>query len=205
MVYDLPGSHFGPGSCFLPGSHFGPGSCFLAGSHFGPGGVVTDTNIREAMAADIPAIRDMLREYVAWIGLDLAFQEIDAELDGLPGDYAPPFGALMVALDGPEYVGMIALRPLPDTPSPAEAPRVKAAEMKRLYVRPSARGRGLARQLVTVICDEARRLGYQELRLDTLPMMDGAQALYESAGFVDIDPYYDTPIAGTRFMARRLF
>jgi GNAT superfamily N-acetyltransferase len=161
--------------------------------------------IRPSTPRDIPEVRRMLREYVDWIGLDLAFQEIDAELEGLPGDYAPPHGALMVALDGDAYIGMIALRPLPDTSLPAEAESAHVAEMKRLFVRPSARGRGLARQLVTTICDEAQRLGYEEIRLDTLPMMGGAQALYVSAGFVDIPPYYDTPIAGTRFMARRLF
>lgn len=164
-----------------------------------------ESTIRPAAAGDIPEVRAMLREYVAWIGLDLAFQEIDAELEGLPGDYAPPRGALMVALDGAEYIGMIALRPRHDTASIAGAQRATAAEMKRLFVRPSARGRGLARQLVAAICDEARRLGYEEICLDTLPMMGPAQALYESAGFVDIPPYYDTPIAGTRFMARRLF
>jgi ribosomal protein S18 acetylase RimI-like enzyme len=150
--------------------------------------------IRTAQPADIPVVRAMLREYVDWIGLDLAFQEIDAELDGLPGEYVPPRGALFVATDDTAHVGMIALRPF-DGP---------IGEMKRLYVRPDARGRGLARQLVTVICDEARRLGYREIRLDTLPMMGDAQSLYVSCGFVDIPPYYDSPIAGTRFMARRL-
>ena len=92
----------------------------------------------------------MLREYVEWIGLDLAFQEIDAELDGLPGEYAPPRGALFVAVEGPVYLGMIALRPIDRS----------IAEMKRLYVRPEARGRGLARQLIARLCDEARRLNY---------------------------------------------
>lgn len=136
----------------------------------------------------------MLREYVEWIGLDLAFQEIDAELDGLPGDYAPPRGALFVAVDGPRYLGMIALRPLDAT----------TAEMKRLYVRPGARGRGLARQLIARLCSAAKRLNYSEIRLDTLPKMGDAQAIYETSGFVDIEPYYETPIAGTRFMSKKL-
>ena len=136
----------------------------------------------------------MLQEYVEWIGLDLAFQEIDAELHGLPGDYAPPRGALLVAVEGNRYLAMIALRPIDLT----------IAEMKRLYVRPAARGRGLARQLIARLCDEARRLNYTELRLDTLPMMGEAQALYETYGFVDIDPYYETPIAGTRFMSKKI-
>ena len=136
----------------------------------------------------------MLREYLDWIGLDLAFQEIDAELDDLPGDYAPPRGALFVAVEGPRYLAMIALRPLDGT----------TAEMKRLYVRPDARGRGLARQLIARLCDEASRLSYTEIRLDTLPKMGEAQAIYETYGFVDIEPYYETPIAGTRFMAKKI-
>ena len=136
----------------------------------------------------------MLREYVEWIGLDLAFQEIDAELDGLPGEYAPPRGALFVAVEGERHLGMIALRPLDGT----------IAEMKRLYVRPEARGRGLARRLIARLCDEGKRLNYTELRLDTLPKMGEAQALYESYGFVDIEPYYETPIAGTRFMRKKI-
>lgn len=136
----------------------------------------------------------MLSEYVAWIGLDLAFQEIDAELDGLPGEYVPPRGALFVVQDGDSLAGMIAFRPIDAT----------ICEMKRLFVRPDARGRGLARQLITRALDEARTAGYTEMRLDTLPMMGNAQALYETLGFADIDPYYETPIAGTRFMAKRL-
>ena len=136
----------------------------------------------------------MLREYVEWIGLDLAFQEIDAELGGLPGEYAPPRGALFVAVDGERYLGMIALRPLDES----------IAEMKRLYVRPAARGRGLARRLIARLCDEGKRLNYTELRLDTLPKMGEAQALYETYGFVDIEPYYETPIAGTRFMGKKI-
>jgi GNAT superfamily N-acetyltransferase len=150
--------------------------------------------IRPATAADIPAVREMLREYVDWIGLDLAFQEIDQELAGLPGEYAPPRGALFV-VDGAEgLIATIGLRPFDDT----------TAEMKRLFVRPAARGKGLAKQLVVRVLDEARRLGYAEIRLDTLPMMGDAQALYAAMGFADIKAYYDTPIAGTRFMAKRL-
>lgn len=150
--------------------------------------------IRPARAADLPQVREMLREYVDWIGLDLAFQEIEAEIDGLPGDYAPPRGALLVAVAGGRHLAMIALRPLTGP----------IGEMKRLYVRPEARGRGLARQLIAGLCDEAKRLGYAELRLDTLPMMGDAQRLYEASGFADIAPYYDTPIAGTRFMSKKI-
>jgi putative acetyltransferase len=150
--------------------------------------------MRAALPEDIPEVRQMMREYVAWIGLDLAHQEIDAEMAGLPGEYAPPRGALFVVPESDRLVAMIGLRPL-------EGP---IAEMKRLFVRPEARGRGLAKQLIARVLDEARQLGYDEIRLDTLPMMGDAQGLYVALGFEDIAPYYDTPIDGTRFMARRL-
>jgi ribosomal protein S18 acetylase RimI-like enzyme len=162
---------------------------------------VGQIRIRPAVAGDIPEVREMLTEYVRWIGLDLAFQEIDDELAGLPGAYAPPRGALLVAVESGAHsakedplVAMIGLRPIDD----------RICEMKRLFVRPEARGRGLARQLIDSILAEARRLKYEEIRLDTLPMMGDAQKLYVAMGFVDIDAYYDTPIAGTRFMALRL-
>ena len=151
-------------------------------------------DIRAANASDIAEVRQMLREYVEWIGLDLGFQEIDEELAGLPGDYAAPRGGLFVATAAGRHVAMIGVRPLD----------AHVAEMKRLYVRPEARGRGLARTLIARVCDHARALGYREIRLDTLPKMGDAQALYEALGFTDIEPYYETPIAGKRFMARKL-
>lgn len=151
-------------------------------------------SIRAALAGDLPEVRAMVREYVDWIGLDLAFQEIDPEIDGLPGEYAPPRGALLVAAGSDRRLGLVGLRPWDGT----------ICEMKRLYVRPEARGRGLARRLILALVDEARRLGYTRMHLDTLPMMRDAQALYEALGFADIAPYYDTPIAGTRFMSRKL-
>ena len=150
--------------------------------------------IRPALAPDIPEVRRMLEEYVGWIGLDLAFQEIDEELAGLPGEYVPPRGALFIAESEGRLIGMIGLRPFDGT----------ICEMKRLYVRPEARGRGLAKQLIAAALDEARRLHYSEIRLDTLPMMGDAQSLYVALGFADIPPYYDTPIAGTRFMAKKI-
>lgn len=172
------------------------GGQYLTGRHSGTGRqLLTGYEIRLATSDDLPRIRQLVREYVEWIALDLAFQEIDAEIDGLPGDYAAPRGILLVAsIPGELPAAMIALRPFDDT----------IAEMKRLYVHPSARGQGLARTLILRLLDEARALGYQEIRLDTLPMMSDAQALYTALGFTDIAPYYDTPIAGTRFMALRL-
>lgn len=161
-------------------------------------------NIRPATVADIPQVREMLEEYVAWIGLDLAFQEVDAELAELPGDYAPPRGALFVIGDSKRLLATIGLRPLDEGACLAGAYDENAAEMKRLFVRPEARGRGLAKQLINRVIDEARRLHYDEIRLDTLPMMGDAQSLYVALGFSDIAPYYATPIVGTRFMALRL-
>ena len=150
--------------------------------------------IRLVQTDDIPEVRAMLREYVAWIGVDLAFQEIDEEIADLPGDYDEPGGALLVADENHHLIGMIALRPLSGS----------ICEMKRLWVRPEGRGRGVAKELVAQILDRARHLNYDEIRLDTLPMMTDAQSLYESIGFHDIAPYYKTPITGTRFMAKRL-
>ena len=177
--------------------------------------LLTGYEIRSATSDDLPRIRQLVREYVEWIALDLAFQEIDAEIDGLPGDYAPPRGLLLVACRrGAQPVAMIGLRPLESacladlsavaSGEGGSAQSAKAGEMKRLYVQPSARGHGLARALIARLLDEARALGYREIRLDTLPMMGDAQALYAALGFKDIAAYYDTPIAGTRFMALRL-
>lgn len=147
--------------------------------------------IRPALPSEISEVRAMLTEYVAWIGLDLAFQEIDAEVAGLPGEYAPPHGALLVAEQDGRLLGMIGVRPLAGS----------ICEMKRLFVRPEARGRGLAKRLIAELLETAGAIGYTEIRLDTLPMMGDAQGLYVSLGFRDIPAYYDTPIAGTRFMS----
>jgi putative acetyltransferase len=180
------------------GWHFFSGEVLLAGKN------VMSLEVRPSRDTDITEVRAMVREYVDWIGLDLAFQEIDAEIDGLPGEYAPPRGALFVAEDQGRLIGMIGLRPLDEESCLAGAYDAKAGEMKRLFVRPEARGRGVAKRLITQVIAEARRLGYDEIRLDTLPMMGDAQALYVALGFHDIAPYYDSPIAGTRFMSKQL-
>lgn len=159
--------------------------------------------IRPAGDADWPEVRAMLREYEAWVEVSLCFQGFEAEVNGLPGQYGPPGGVCLVAelgaptpgsdgtSAGATLAGMVALRPVGSG----------VCEMKRLYVRPAARGLGLGAALVTGAMDEARRLGYTAMRLDTLPKMGRAQALYERLGFRDIEPYYDSPIAGTRFMS----
>jgi len=144
--------------------------------------------------ADLEAVRQLFLEYQAAIGTDLCFQGFAAEVAGLPGDYAPPGGQLWLAEEGTAALGCIALRRL-------DAER---AEMKRLYVRPAARGLGLGRRLTETLLVEARRLGYRRICLDTLPVMRTAQALYEELGFVDIAPYRVNPVAGARFMGLEL-
>ena len=119
----------------------------------------------------------LLREYEAGLGVSLCFQGFEAEVAGLPGAYAPPRGAMLLARDTPGdgLAGLVALRPVPDTPG--------SCEMKRLYVRPAACGSGLGRALALAAIEEARRLGYARMGLDTLPSMRKAQALSRSLGF----------------------
>jgi GNAT superfamily N-acetyltransferase len=142
--------------------------------------------IRPATLADLDEIRAMLREYAAWLEIDLCFQNFEEELAGLPGDYAPPRGRLLIA----EGAGCVALRTIDE----------EICEMKRLYVRPDHRGTGLGRRLVQAIIDEARSVGYGRMRLDTMPKMDSAQRLYASLGFREIAAYRYNPEPGARFL-----
>jgi putative acetyltransferase len=147
--------------------------------------------VRPAGSADLAAVRDLFREYAASLETDLCFQDFEAEVSGLPGAYQPPAGALLVAERDGVLVGCVALRPL-------EAPAV--AEMKRLYVRPAGRGRGLGAALVNAILERARTAGYRQVRLDTLPSMAAAQELYRRLGFREIAPYRHNPVPGARFL-----
>lgn len=140
--------------------------------------------------ADIETARVLFAEYQNAIGISLCFQNFDGELAGLPGAYAEPEGRLLLAFAGDEPAGCVALRMLEHG----------ICEMKRLWVRPAFRGTRLGRRLVEAVLSEARAAGYRAVRLDTLPTMREAQALYVSLGFVDIPPYNDHPIEGTRFM-----
>jgi len=141
---------------------------------------------------DIDQARELFREYEAGLGLSLCFQNFDKELANLPGDYAPPRGRLLLAREFDQLLGCIALRPVgPPT----------TCEMKRLFVRPAYRARGLGRVLVEAIIEAARKIGYTHMRLDTLPgRMDRAIELYRSIGFVEIEPYYNSPVDSTKFM-----
>ncbi|WP_338015456.1 GNAT family N-acetyltransferase [Dyella acidiphila] len=139
-------------------------------------------------------MRVLFQEYAAGLGVDLSFQRFDDELGGLPGKYAAPAGCLLLAWHGELPVGCIALRRIDDG----------TCEMKRLYVRPQARGEALGRRLVLRLCEEARTAGYARICLDTLATMASAQALYASLGFVPIAPYVYNPLPGTKFMALEL-
>jgi ribosomal protein S18 acetylase RimI-like enzyme len=142
----------------------------------------------------IEEVRRMLREYETSLGVSLCFQGFEKELAALPAEYAPPGGRLLLALDAGQAVGCVALRGLDD----------ETCEMKRLYLRPGFRGRGTGRWLALAIIDEARKIGYKKMRLDTLPSMREAIALYESLGFERIEAYCHNPVPGAVFMELKL-
>jgi putative acetyltransferase len=151
---------------------------------------VSKADISPFAERDVDAVRLLFAEYAASLSIDLAFQSFDDELAGLPGRYTPPDGALFVARVDGEPIGCVGLRSLD----------AETCELKRLFVRPSQRGGGTGRRLLEEAVAEARRLGYRRLRLDTVPGMERAQALYERFGFREIAAYAQNPIAGTRFL-----
>ena len=146
-------------------------------------------------AKQIEEARTLFREYEAWLGMSLCFQSFEEEVAGLPGKYAPPIGRLYLAYVDGEPAGCIALRKL--------EPGV--CEMKRLYLRESARGLGLGVRLIEQVIADAREIGYAKMRLDTYPpKMGKAVSLYEAHGFYEIPPYYDNPHAGVLYMEKTL-
>jgi len=147
--------------------------------------------LRAQSPEDIEHARELFREYAAWLEIDLCFQNFEKELAELPGEYAPPNGRLFLAGRDTGIAGCVALRKIGEG----------ICEIKRLFVRPEFRGQGLGRQLAEAMIQEARQLGYARMRLDTLPpKMNDAIGLYQSLGFVEIEPYYNNPVPGAKFM-----
>jgi putative acetyltransferase len=143
----------------------------------------------------IAEARELFLEYAKSLNFSLCFQSFDKELAGLPGDYAPPDGRLLLVKAAGELAGCVALHQLEG----------KVCEMKRLYLRPNFRGQGLGRALAKTIIDEARKIGYRRMRLDTVePVMKKAVAMYRKLGFKEIAPYRENPIAGTLYMELEL-
>ena len=148
--------------------------------------------IRPARTEDLAAVREIFREYAAWVGDAICFAAFERELAELPGRYAPPGGALLLAFSGAELAGCAALRQLDGG----------TGEMKRLYVRAGVRGQGAGRDLVEAVVAEARALGYERLVLDTLPRMESAIGLYSAMGFQPILPYGENPAGALCFELR---
>ena len=153
---------------------------------------------RPTTPADLADAALILREYAASLDVDLCFQNFEAELASLPGEYAAPAGQLLLAYVDGRLAGCGAFRPL------ADADYANACEMKRLFVRHTSRGLGLGRTLAQALLDEARREGYSAMLLDTLDDMEAARELYASLGFVEIPPYYFNPIAGAHYLKAEL-
>jgi GNAT superfamily N-acetyltransferase len=158
-------------------------------------------------STEISQARSLFTEYTAWLDIDLTFQNYASELASLPGLYVPPTGTLLIAtsassatsLPSNSPIGCIALRPLKSR-SP-----IKTCEIKRLYTVPEARGLGVGKALIERVLEEATRLGYEKVVLDTLEgKMEGAVRLYKKMGFEDIGVYYKTPLQGTLFLGRKL-
>jgi len=158
-------------------------------------GFTITKRIRVARCAQVDLARELFREYEAWLGINLCFQNFEKELAELPGAYAAPDGRLLLAHYNGELAGCVALRMIGR----------RTCEMKRLFVREKFRGKGVGRVLLDTIIRNARAIGYRRMRLDTLPpKMNDAMALYRSRAFKEIPPYYDNPVEGAIFMELRL-
>lgn len=152
-------------------------------------------SLKQALSPDdIEAARALFIDYQQDLGIDLCFQGFDAELQGLPGEYAEPSGALVLAYVDGMPAGCCGLRAL------VHSDHLNACEMKRLFVRRAFRGFGLGRLLVEEIISRARLAGYNTMLLDTLSDMETARALYQEAGFYEVAPYYHNPIAGAHYL-----
>jgi GNAT superfamily N-acetyltransferase len=152
---------------------------------------VVEIRIAQASAPELQVVRELFLEYAQSLGFSLCFQNFEQELAGLPGDYAPPRGRLLLAFSGSRPAGCVALHPID----------AEVCEMKRLYLRPEFRSKGIGRVLAEKIIAEARGIGYKQMRLDTVePVMKDAVAMYRRFGFREISPYRPNPIAGAMYM-----
>ena len=157
---------------------------------------VKDFDFQQAKSPEqLATVRELLLEYAQSLGFRLCFQSFDDEIAGLPGDYVPPEGRLLLATSDGQAAGCVALHKLDD----------EVCEMKRLYVRPQFRGKGLGKALAESIINEASAIGYEKLRLDTVePVMRTAVAMYRHLGFREIEPYRSNPIKGALYMELQL-
>jgi ribosomal protein S18 acetylase RimI-like enzyme len=142
----------------------------------------------------VGTVRELFLEYAAWLTVDLCFQDFEAELAALPGKYAPPTGAILLAHVHGVVAGCVAMRRL----------AASVGEMKRLWVRPSFRNCGIGKLLIDALIERARAAGYARLRLDTLPQMNTALLLYRALGFYEVPAYYNNPVRGAIFLEKVL-
>ena len=156
--------------------------------------IVSVEILHASPSVELTHVRDLFREYAEGLGISPCFEGFDKELAELPGDYAPPGGRLLIARYDEQMAGCVALRNVSDGIS----------EMKRLFVRPSFRGKGIGRELAAMVIGEARIIGYRRIRLETLPVMMEAVPLYLSLGFGFIDPYRKSHAEGALYMELRL-
>jgi carbonic anhydrase len=155
-----------------------------------------NVTLRTLTANDTEAleqVRQYFRNYAAWLGVDLSYQNFDQEMASLPGAYAEPQGRLFFAEVAGRPAGCVGVRPLPDSEG--------VCEMKRLYVTPEERGHGVGARLAMAAIKAAKEIGYRKILLDTLPNMRMAVKLYRELGFTETPGYYQTPVEGTMFMA----
>ena len=139
---------------------------------------------------ELAAVRELFLEYATALPVGLEYQDFEQEVASLPGDYAPPRGALLLATRETQWIACVGVRPI----------ALAICELKRLYVRPAARGQGLGRRLTVAAIDFARGAGYRTMRLDTLPSMTEAQRLYRQLGFAEIAAYRFSPVEGNVYL-----
>jgi ribosomal protein S18 acetylase RimI-like enzyme len=154
---------------------------------------MTDIHAAE-LPDEIPIVKGLFQEYADSLNFDLDFQEFREELEALPGKYSAPSGSILVAKENGEIVGCVAVRPLGE----------EICEMKRLYVKPAHRRKNIGRKLALAIIDEAKRLGFRAMRLDTVEAMKEASALYRALGFRQIYAYCYNPVPGAMYFELKL-